>query len=92
MKRVAKPKGPHDAFVKYTFSNLENAAAMLRSALPQGPINYDLLPNLFMMAQDGFVINRRLNDIRDMEGLVDTMCKILMNSVEGKPRQHPKLR
>jgi predicted transposase YdaD len=33
---VAKPKGPHDAFVKYTFSNLENAAAMLRSALPQG--------------------------------------------------------
>jgi len=65
---------------------------MLSSALPQGPINYDLLPNLFMMAQDGFVINRRLNDIRDMEGLVDTMCKILMNSVEGKPRQHPKLR
>ena len=45
-----------------------------------------------MMAQDGFVINRRLNDIRDMEGLVDTMCKILMNSVEGKPRQRPKLR
>ena len=65
---------------------------MLSSALPQGPINYDLLPNLFMMAQDGFVINRRLNDIRDMEGLVDTMCKILMNSVEGKPRQRPKLR
>ena len=65
---------------------------MLSSALPQGPINYDLLPNLFMMAQDGFVINRRLNDIRDMEGLVDTMCKILMNSVEEKPRQHPKLR
>ena len=55
--------------------------AMLSSALPQGPINYDLLPNLFMMAQDGFVINRRLNDIRDMEALVDTMCEILMNSV-----------
>jgi predicted transposase YdaD len=35
-KRVAKPKGPHDAFVKYTFSNLENAAATLRSVLPQG--------------------------------------------------------
>ena len=38
--------------------------------LPQGAeINYDLLPNLFMMAYDGFVINRRLNDIRDMERL-----------------------
>ena len=51
---------------------------MLNSALPQGPINYDLLPNLFMMAQDGFVINRRLNDIRDMEGLVDTMCDMMI--------------
>jgi AcrR family transcriptional regulator len=57
---------------------------MLNSVLPQGPINYDLLPNLIMMAQDGFVINRRLNDIRDMEVLVDTMCDILMSSVEKK--------
>ena len=32
---MAKPKGPHDAFVKYTFSNLENAGMILRSALPQ---------------------------------------------------------
>jgi AcrR family transcriptional regulator len=57
---------------------------MLNAALPQGPINYDLLPNLFMMAQDGFVINRRLNDIRDMEALVNTMCEILMGSAETK--------
>jgi predicted transposase/invertase (TIGR01784 family) len=35
-KRVAKPKGPHDAFVKHTFSNLENAAVALRSVLPEG--------------------------------------------------------
>ncbi len=39
---------------------------------------YELLPHLFMMAYDGFVINRRLNDIRDIEKLVDAMCNILM--------------
>ena len=35
-----------------------------------------------MMAQDGFVINRRLNDIRDMERLVDTMCDIILGPPE----------
>jgi predicted transposase YdaD len=32
---LAEPKSPHDAFVKYTFSNLENAAVALRSMLPE---------------------------------------------------------
>jgi hypothetical protein len=31
-----------------------------------------------MMAYDGFVINRRLNDLRDIEALVDTMCDIIL--------------
>jgi hypothetical protein len=31
-----------------------------------------------MMAYDGFVINRRLNDLRDIEKLVDTMCDIIL--------------
>lgn len=33
---MAEPKSPHDAFVKYTFSNLENATIALRSVLPEG--------------------------------------------------------
>jgi hypothetical protein len=32
---VTEPKSHHDAFVKYTFSNLENAAVTLRSVLPE---------------------------------------------------------
>lgn len=55
--------------------------AMLKGALPADPlrvIDYELLPNLFMMAYDGFVINRRLNDLRDIEKLVDTMCDIML--------------
>ena len=32
---MTEPKSPHDAFVKYTFSNLENATVALRSALPE---------------------------------------------------------
>jgi hypothetical protein len=30
------------------------------------------------MAYDGFVINRRLNDLRDIERLSDAMCDILL--------------
>ena len=55
--------------------------AMIEGVLPrdQGKRgSYDLLPHLFMMAYDGFVINRRLNDLRDIEKLVDAMCDILM--------------
>ena len=49
---------------------------MLRSALPtlvQRNVNFELLANLLLMAYDGFVINRRLNHLRDIEELV-TNC------------------
>jgi len=35
-RALVEPNSPHDAFVKYTFSNLENAAVALRSVLPEG--------------------------------------------------------
>ncbi|MFZ0838088.1 MAG: hypothetical protein WAM77_11580, partial [Xanthobacteraceae bacterium] len=41
----------------------------------------------FMMAYDGFVINRRLNDLRDIEQLVEIMCDLLLGS-----RQRPASR
>jgi AcrR family transcriptional regulator len=41
-------------------------------------IDYEVLPNLIMMAYDGFVMNRRLNDLRDIERLADTMCDLLL--------------
>lgn len=59
----------------------ERLAGMLTSAMPADPkhaIDYGLLPNLFMMAYDGFVINRRLNDLRDIEKMVDTLCDIML--------------
>jgi AcrR family transcriptional regulator len=54
---------------------------MLNTALPEngpGRIDYDVLPNLFMMAYDGFVINRRLNDLRDIERLSEALCDIIL--------------
>ena len=54
---------------------------MLNTALPDGGagrVDYDVLPNLFMMAYDGFVINRRLNDLRDIERLSEAMCDIIL--------------
>jgi AcrR family transcriptional regulator len=63
----------------------ERLLIMLQRAIPpdpRRPVNYDLLPNLLMMAYDGFVINRRLNDLRDIERLVDTMCDIILGPAE----------
>jgi len=55
--------------------------SILSTALPAAGarrVDYDVLPNLFMMAYDGFVINRRLNDVRDIERLCNTMCDIIL--------------
>jgi AcrR family transcriptional regulator len=54
---------------------------MLNSVLPSPParrIDYDVLPNLVTMAYDGFVINRRLNDLRDIERLCNAMCDFIL--------------
>jgi AcrR family transcriptional regulator len=54
---------------------------MLEGAVPERDsraIDYDLLSHLFLMAYDGFVINRRLNDLRDIEKLVESVCEMLL--------------
>jgi AcrR family transcriptional regulator len=45
-------------------------------------VDYDLLSHLFLMAYDGFVINRRLNDLRDIEKLVESVCEMLLPSIQ----------
>jgi AcrR family transcriptional regulator len=60
---------------------------MLNTALPDGDagrVDYDVLPNLFMMAYDGFVINRRLNDLRDIERLSEALCDIILGPREKR--------
>ncbi len=47
-------------------------------------IDYDVLPNLIMMAYDGFVMNRRLNDLRDIDRLADTMCDLVLGLPAGR--------
>ena len=57
----------------------ERLARMLDGIVPvRSPSDYELLTNFFMMAYDGFVINRRLNDLRDIEQLVEIMCDVLL--------------
>jgi AcrR family transcriptional regulator len=63
----------------------ERLTKLLRTALQTGstaPLDCDALSTLFIMAYDGFVINRRLNDLRDIERLSDAMCDVLLKSVE----------
>jgi len=64
----------------------ERLTRMLNGAIPaRSPVDYMLLTNLFMMAYDGFVINRRLNDLRDIERLVDIVCDIMLGSRRRAP-------
>lgn len=64
---------------------------MLESAVPAQPggaVDYDLLSHLFLMAYDGFVINRRLNDLRDIERLVEVVCDLLLTSTIATSRSN----
>jgi hypothetical protein len=58
----------------------ERLAKLLIGVLPSNGarIDHDALATLFIMAYDGFVINRRLNDLRDIERLSDAMCDVLL--------------
>jgi AcrR family transcriptional regulator len=47
-------------------------------------VDSDAMSTMFIMAYDGFVINRRLNDLRDIERLADATCDILLKSAGPK--------
>jgi AcrR family transcriptional regulator len=65
----------------------EQLAKLLRVvALPSDGaerLDYDALSTLFIMAYDGFVINRRLNDLRDIERLSDAVCDMVLKSTRS---------
>jgi len=48
-------------------------------------LDCDALATVFIMAYDGFVINRRLNDLRDIERLSVAMYDILLKSAREPP-------
>ena len=60
--------------------NEERLTKLLSGALPANSarIDHGALATLFIMAYDGFVINRRLNDLRDIERLSDAICDVLL--------------
>jgi hypothetical protein len=60
--------------------NEDRLAKLLNDVLPEtgAKVDHDALATLFIMAYDGFVINRRLNDLRDIERLSDAMCDVLL--------------
>lgn len=55
---------------------------MLNGTLQQTPIAERLLANLIIMAQDGYIIHRRLGDLSDTDinRLVDSICDMLMTA------------
>jgi AcrR family transcriptional regulator len=59
----------------------ERLMRMLKATLPEVQVDHDALSTLFIMAYDGFVINRRLNDLRDIERLSNALCDLLLGPV-----------
>lgn len=62
----------------WTEQRLSKLLNHVLSANGIGRVDQDALSTLFIMAYDGFVINRRLNDLRDIERLSNAMCDILL--------------
>jgi hypothetical protein len=60
-------------------------AAILAKALPRSRrhLASDLVGNLLLMAYDGYVINRRLGDLRDYAKLADIMADLLLGRAEN---------
>lgn len=60
-------------------------ALMLGKALPRSRRRYahELVSNILLMAYDGYVINRRLGDLRDYEKLADIMADLLLGRTEN---------
>jgi AcrR family transcriptional regulator len=60
-------------------------AAILAKALPRSRRRYAdaLVGNLLLMAYDGYVINRRLGDLRDYSKLADIMADLLLGRAEN---------
>jgi AcrR family transcriptional regulator len=64
----------------------ERLVTLLNAVLPSdaaGRLDHDALSTLIIMAYDGFVINRRLNDLRDIARIAEAMCDVLLRSTEA---------
>jgi AcrR family transcriptional regulator len=63
----------------------QRLARMLKKALPRSRRRYSdaLVGNLLLMAYDGYVINRRLGDLRDYDRLAELMTDLLLGRSEN---------
>ncbi|HEY7610433.1 MAG TPA: TetR/AcrR family transcriptional regulator [Alphaproteobacteria bacterium] len=75
-------KGKPEPLLRWTERRL---AEILAKTLPRSRRRYadDLVGNLLLMAYDGYVINRRLGDLRDYQKLADIMADLLLGRAEN---------
>lgn len=65
--------------------NEQRLAEILANALPRSRRRYAdmLVSNFLLMAYDGYVINRRLGDLRDYDKLAEIMTDLLLGKTEN---------
>ena len=66
--------------LKWTEERLASLLAEALAVTGATPVDCSAMSTLFIMAYDGFVINRRLNDLRDLEQLSAATCDVLLKS------------
>ncbi|MCW5772309.1 MAG: TetR/AcrR family transcriptional regulator [Rhodospirillaceae bacterium] len=75
-------KGKPEALLRW---NEDRLAEMLAKVLPRSRRRFasDFVANILLMAYDGYVINRRLGDLRDYNRLADIMTDLLLGRSEN---------
>lgn len=71
--------GKPDDLLKWAEAELTRMLDMILPPSSREMIGDAPLAHLILMAYDGFVINRRLGDVRDMGSLVDFFCRVLLD-------------
>lgn len=83
--------GKPDDLLRWTERRLTELLYRALPARRRRLLGQDLLAHLLLMAYDGFVINRRLGDTRDMEALAETVCDMILG-VARRPAHRRRTR
>jgi AcrR family transcriptional regulator len=73
-------EGKPNDLLRWLEGKLSEALAQSLPAARRDLLDGNLLSHLLVMAQDGFVINRRLGDMREIETLVEIVCDMMLGT------------
>lgn len=83
-------EGKPDDLLRWTERRLTQLLQEVLPARRRHLLKGDFVSHLFLMAFDGFVINRRLGDMRDIDALIDIVCGMMLSAPRTARRRSAK--